>query len=302
MAAKKVLIAGGSGFTGKLLSEYFISSGFDVAILSRESRGEKNFFWDPKKEEIDEKALSGVSCVINLSGASIAGRRWTRKRKQEIINSRIQSTDFLYEKLRTINHQVDTFISASGTGYYGNHKSEWLDETSSPSGGFLSNCCRYWEEAATKVSALGIRTVIFRIGVVLSGEGGALPKLALPVKLYVGSPLGSGKQFISWIHYADFCTLFLKAVEDKNMNGIYNAVAPEPVTNRTFMKSLAQALNRPMFLPPVPSFLLRLVLGEMATALTSSERVSSKKITDVGFHFQFPQLDSALKNIYSEKL
>jgi uncharacterized protein (TIGR01777 family) len=302
MAAKKILIAGGSGFTGKMLSEYFTANGLDVSILSRE-RGEKNsFFWNPVKEEMDENALSGVSCVINLSGASIAGKRWTRKRKQEIINSRIQSTDFLYEKLKTVNHKVDTFISASGTGYYGDHGSEWVDETSSAAGGFLSNCCRYWEESATKISTLGIRTVIFRIGIVLSNDGGALPKLALPIKLYAGSPLGNGKQFISWIHNTDFCSLFLKAIEDKNMNSIYNAVAPEPVTNKTFIKTLAETLKRPMFLPPVPSFLLQLVLGEMATALTSSERVSSKKITDAGFKFQFPQLDGALKNIYAENL
>jgi len=302
MAAKKILLAGGSGFTGKLLSEYFASYGYDVCILSREPRGEKNFFWNPVKEEMDEKALDGVTCVINLSGASVAGKRWSRKRKQEIVNSRIQSTDFLYEKLRTVKHNVDTFISASGTGYYGNHKSEWLDETSPPAGGFLSTCCKYWEESAAKVSTLGIRTVIFRIGIVLSGEGGALPKFAFPLKLFVGSPLGNGKQFISWIHHADFCALFLKAVEDKSMNGIYNAVAPEPETNRAFMKTLAQILKRPMFLPPVPPFILRLILGEMATALTASERASCKKVMDAGFRFQFPQLEGALKNIYPENL
>jgi uncharacterized protein (TIGR01777 family) len=302
MDAKKILLAGGSGFTGKLLSQYLASHGYEVRILSREPRGEKDFFWNPVKEEIDEKALDGVTCVINLSGASIAGKRWGRKRKQEIVNSRIQSTDCLYEKLRTAKHNVDTFISASGTGYYGNHNSEWLDEVSPPAGGFLSNCCKYWEESAAKVSTLGIRTVIFRIGIVLSGEGGALPKFALPIKLFVGAPLGNGKQFISWIHYADFCALFLKAVEDKSMNGIYNAVAPEPETNRAFMKVLAQTLKRPMFLPPVPSFVLRLMLGEMATALTSSERASCKKIMDAGFRFQFPQLEGALKNIYPENL
>lgn len=303
MAAKKILIAGGSGFTGRLLSEYFTANGLDVSILSREQRTEKNFFfWDHVKEEMDEGALSGVSCVINLSGASIAGKRWTRKRKQEIINSRIQSTDFLYEKLRTAKHEVDTFISASGTGYYGDQGSEWVGETSSPAGGFLSDCCRHWEESVAKISTIGIRTVIFRIGIVLSNDGGALPKFALPVKLYVGAPLGSGKQFISWIHHIDFSTLFLKAIEDKNMNGIYNAVSPEPVTNRTFMKTLAETLNRPMFLPPIPSFVLRLVLGEVATALTASERASSKKVMDTGFRFQFPQLEGALKNIYSENL
>ena len=298
---KKILIAGGSGFIGSMLSEHFSSNGFDVAILSRQNRAEKNFFfWDPQKEEMDENAFSNVSCIINLTGASIAGKRWTQKRKQEITNSRMQSTDFLYEKLRTLKHEVDTFVSASAVGYYGNHGDEWVDESSPPSGDFLSTCCRYWEESASKVSSLGIRTVIFRIGVVLSSQGGALPEFALPVKLFVASPLGSGKQFISWIHHADLCLLFRKAAKDKNMNGIYNAVSPEPVTNNVFVKTLAQTLRRPMFLPPVPSFLLKLVLGEMASAVTQGQRVFCKKIMDAGFSFRFPQLDAALKDIYAQ--
>lgn len=299
MTAKKILIAGGSGFLGKMLSDYFTSNGYDVAVLSREPNEKKNFFfWDPKKEEMEERAFEGVSYIINLGGASIAAKRWTRKRKQEITNSRILSTDFLYEKLRTIKHNVNTFISASGSGYYGNHKSEWLDETALPAGGFLSNCCRHWEESASKVSTLGIRTVIFRIGIVLSGKEGALPKLALPIKFFIASPMGSGKQFIPWIHYADLNALFLKAVEDNTMKGIYNVASPEPVTNRTFLKTLAHTLHRPVLLPPVPSFILKIILGEMATVLTDSQRTSAKKILDAGFHFQFLHLKDALENIY----
>src|SRR5258706_3562675 len=301
MSMKKILIAGGSGFIGKMLSEYFLSKGFDVAILSREKRDEKSIFsWDPQKEEMDENAFRGISCIINLSGASISGKRWTRKRKQEIVNSRMQSTDFLYEKLRTEKHEVDTFISASGVGYYGSHKDEWLDETSLPSYDFLSTCCRYWEESASKVSSLGIRVVIFRLGIVLSLRGGALPEFALPVKLFAGSPLGSGKQFISWIHHADLCSLFLKAAEDKNMHEIYNAVSPEPVTNRVFVKTLAQTLKRPMFLPPVPSFVLNLILGEMASAVTQGQRVSCKNNIEAGFKSQFPQMNEALKNHFGQ--
>ena len=150
-----------------------------------------------------------------------------------------------------------------------------------------------------KVASLGIRTVILRIGIVLSGKEGALPKLALPVKLFVGSPLGSGKQYMSWIHEKDVCALYLKAVEDKNMNGIYNAVSPEPVTNREFIKTLAHSLKRPLFLPPVPAFMLKIVLGELAAAVTQGQRVSCKKLTGAGFDFEFPQLNDALKNIYA---
>lgn len=298
---KKILIAGGSGYVGKMLSGYFSSKGFDIVVLSRHAETNKKFFyWDPLKEEMDENAFEGVSCVINLSGASIAEKRWTRKRKQEITNSRMQSTDFLYEKLRTIKHNVNTFISASGTGYYGDHRDEWVDETSSPSGDFLSNCCRHWEESALKVSSLEIRTVIFRIGIVLSIQDGALPKFALPVRLFAGAPLGSGKQFISWIHYEDLCALFLKAVEDKSLSGIYSAVSPEPVTNRTFVKTLGKTLGRPVFLPPVPSFLLKIILGEIAFSIIEGQRVSPKKIMDAGFSFHYPQLNEALKNIYAQ--
>ena len=286
---------------GHMLSGYFKSHGWDAAVLSREKRNEKNFFyWNPVREEMDEAAFENISCIISLAGVSIAGKRWTRKRKQEIINSRIQSTDFLYEKLRTVKNNVKTFISASGTGYYGNRKDEWLTEVSAPGNDFLSTCCRYWEGSALKVSTLGIRTVIFRIGIVLSREEGALPKLALPVKLFVGSPLGSGRQFISWIHYADLSALFFKAADDSSLQGIYNAVAPEPVTNKEFIKILAKTLHRPMFLPPVPSFILKIILGELATAITGGQRVSGQKITDAGFRFQFSRLDEALRNIYSE--
>ena len=299
MQEKKILIAGGSGLLGQALTGYFSSEGYEVRILSREQSSEKNvFYWDPLKEELDEAAFNGVSCLINLSGASIDAKRWTRRRKQEITNSRVQSTEFLFYKLRTLKHDVRTFISASGVGYYGGHGDEWLDETSSSADDFLSKCCRYWEESALKVSSLGIRTVIFRIGIVLSLQGGALPKFALTVKLFAGSPLGSGKQFISWIHRDDLCALFQKAVEDETMRGIYNAVAPEPATNRVFVKTLAHTLGRPVFLPPAPSFLLKLVLGEMASAITEGQRVSSKKVTDTGFRYRFPKLDVALKNLY----
>lgn len=286
---------------GHMLSGYFKSQGWEVAVLSREKRNEKNFFyWNPVREEMDEAAFENISCVISLAGVSIGGKRWTRKRKQEIINSRIQSTDFLYEKLRTVKNNVKTFISASGTGYYGDREDEWLTELSTPGNDFLSNCCGYWEDSALKVSTLGIRTVILRIGIVLSEKEGALPKFALPVKLFVGSPLGSGRQFISWIHNKDLGALFFKAAEDSTLQGIYNAVAPEPVTNKEFIKALAKILQRPVFLPPVPSFILKIILGELETAITGSQRVSCQKITDAGFRFQYPELDEALRNIYSE--
>ena len=194
---------------------------------------------------------------------------------------------------------METFISASAVGYYGNHEDEWLDELSPPSNDFLGTCCHHWEESAQKISSLNIRTMIFRIGIVLSKEGGALPLLAIPVKFFIGSPLGSGKQFISWIHHKDLCNLFLKAAEDKSMTGIFNAVSPEPLTNKEFVKTLAHVLHRPFFFPAVPSFLLQLILGEKAITVTEGQRVSCKKILDNKFSFAFPLLEEALNEIYS---
>jgi uncharacterized protein len=300
MSGKKILIAGGSGLIGKMLKEHFSSHGYAVNILSRqETKRENYFYWNPAKDVMNDEALSGVSCVVNLGGVSLAEGRWTQKRKQEIINSRMLSTDFLFHKLKTTTHSVETFISASAVGCYGNRGEEWVDESSPAGDDFLATCCRYWEEAAQKVSSLGIRTVIFRIGVVLSKDGGALPLLALPVKLFVGAPLGSGGQFISWIHHVDLCNMFLKAAEDKAMSGIYNAVAPEVESNRNFMKVLATVFHRPFFLPAVPPVFLELILGEKAITVTGGQRVLCKKIQDAGFSFQFPALRNALENIYS---
>ena len=300
MADKKILIAGGSGFIGKMLAVYFSASGYEVNILSRqESDGKNFFFWNPAAEEMDEEALRGVSCIINLGGVSIADKSWTHKRKQEIVNSRMQSTDFLFHKLKTAAHTIETFISASAVGYYGNQDDKWVDETFPPAEDFLAACCRHWEEAALKISSLNIRTAIFRIGIVLSKNGGALPVMSIPVKLYAGSPLGNGKQFISWIHDKDLCGLFMNAAEHKNINGIYNAVSPEPQTNKEFMKTLARVLHRPFFLPPVPSFLLKLILGEKAIMVTRGQRVSCKKIQTEKFSFLYPNLETALMEIYS---
>ncbi|HLG33341.1 MAG TPA: TIGR01777 family oxidoreductase [Bacteroidia bacterium] len=301
MEEKKILIAGGSGLIGKMLSEHFSSHGYTVNILSRQREPRNNFyFWNPAKEMMDDEALRDVACIINLGGASLAAGRWSQKRKQEIINSRIQSTDFLFHKLKTGKHSVETFISASAVGYYGNHGDEWVDESFPAGEDFLSKCCRYWEESAMKVSSLEIRTTIFRIGIVLTKNGGALPLLALPVKLFAGSPLGSGRQFISWIHHRDLCSMFLKAAEDKRMNGMFNAVSPEPLTNKEFMKTLARIFHRPFFLPAVPAPLLNLILGEKAVTVTGGQRVSCKKILDAGFAFQFPALRNALEDIYQK--
>jgi uncharacterized protein len=300
MQERKILIAGGSGLIGNMLTNHFSSHGYAVNILSRQDERRQNyFFWNPEREIMDDAALHGVTTVINLGGVSLADGRWTEKRKQEIINSRIQSTDFLFHKLKAAKHSVETFISASAVGYYGNLGKEWAYESSSAGTDFLATCCRCWEEAAQKVSSLNVRTVIFRIGVVLTKEGGALPLLALPVKYFVGAPLGSGKQYISWIHYADLCNIFLRAAQDKTIHGIYNAVAPEPSTNSDFSKTLSAVLHRPFFLPAVPASLLKLMLGEKSITVTGGQRGSSKKIQDAGFVFQFPNLKEALKEIYA---
>ena len=244
------------------------------------------------------KAFQKTDTIIHLAGTGIADGRWTEKRKKEIIDSRVKSADLIFETLKANAHHVKTFISASAIGIYGDCKDEWIDETYPAAPDFLGETCKVWEAAANKFSTLGIRVVIFRIGIILAKDEGALPQMARPVKLFAGSPLGSGKQFMSWIHVTDLCRVFLKAVEEERMTGVYNAVAPNPVTHREFIKSLTKVLHR-LFIPiPVPAFILRLILGEKAKIVLDGQRVSSKKIRDTGFRFQFEKAEDALKNIF----
>ena len=296
-----ILLTGGTGFLGKHLITHFQEDGNALSVLSRSPLNTKNvksFYWNPAEAKIDEQALQESECIIHLAGASLAEGRWTGERKREIIDSRVKSGELLFEQLKRNKYSVRTFISASGVGIYGNTGNEWRDESAVPSNDFIGEVCKKWEEVANKIASLGIRVVILRIGIVLAIDGGALPVLAKPVNFFAGAALGSGHQYMSWIHIHDLCRIFLQASKDDFMQGVYNAVAPKPKTNAEFTKALALVLRKPLFLPHVPAFALRFLLGEKASIVLDGQRASSKKIMSTGFQFQFAQLNEALKNIY----
>jgi uncharacterized protein (TIGR01777 family) len=294
----KILITGASGLVGTHLTDYFLKLGHEVAHLGRKKNPEnrvKQFRWDIEKNEIDAEAIQWADAVVHLAGANVAEGKWTAKRKVEIINSRVKSTALLLETIRKNKNSIRAIASASAVGWYGMITSEKIFSEEDPAAtDFFGECCRLWEAAVDKLESENCRVVKLRIGVVLAKEGGALPKLVRPVKWFVGSPLGSGKQWMPWIHIDDLCALFLKALEDEQMSGSYNAVTSQDATNKMFVKATGKILHRPVFLPPVPEFLLRLFLGEMAGIVTKGSRVSNEKILRTGFKFRFVELSEAL--------
>lgn len=304
--AGKILITGGTGLIGTRLSEMLIDLGYEVAHLSRNGAKHsryQTFKWDIDKNYIEEKALTYTDYIINLAGAGVADEKWTEKRKQEIRDSRVNGTNLLINQLKKTSHHVKGFISASAVGIYGNSGERLVAEESSfAENDFLANVCHEWEAAANQANTLGIRTVIFRIGIVLSKEGGALPQLAKPIKLLVGAPLGSGRQYISWIHLDDMCRLLISALEDHQFQGVYNAVAPHPVTNEEFTRQLAEVLHKPLTGLKVPAFGLKLMLGEMSETVLGGSRVSANKVLQTGFTYEYNYLDEALESFYAKEV
>jgi len=297
---KHILITGGTGVIGKRLTELLLAKGYAVCHVSRSAGNDpavKTFLWDVAKGQIDAACIDSVDLVVHLAGAGIADSRWTEERKKEIIDSRTKSIGLIYDLLRKNKHQVTRIISASAIGYYSDRGDELLTETSPPSDDFMAHCCVEWEAAVDEGKSLGLRIAKFRTGVVLDKEG-ALPKMALPVKLYVGASLGNGKQWIPWIHAQDVVDMYLFAIENDNFEGVYNMVAPNPVTNKQLTQAIAKQLHKPLWLPYVPAFLLKLLLGEMSTIVLGSTKVSAKKIEDSGFKFAYTNVAEALKEIY----
>ncbi len=297
---KKILITGASGLVGKRLTELLLQKGYQVFHLGRSNKGGSvpTFLWNVEKHVIDSAALANVDTVIHLAGAGVADKRWTSDRKKEILESRTKSTALLFEALKKEKHHVTTFVSASAVGYYGFGLSDEVFTEESKSGSdFLAQVTRQWEEEVDKITLLGIRVVKLRIGIVLSEKGGALAEMAKPIKLGVGAPLGSGKQYLTWIHLDDLCSMFSKAIDDQQMNGVYNAAGPEWVTNAEMTKSIAKVLKKPLWLPPIPNFVMKIVLGEMADMVLNGSKISAKKIQKAGFKFRFTKLDEALKDL-----
>ena len=302
--SQTVLITGGTGLIGIRLTELLLEKGYEVCYLSRHKPDNPKiptYLWSVKDQYIENDALSNTDHIIHLAGASIAENRWNKKRKKEIYDSRILSSNLLYEKLKTISNKVKAVISASAIGYYGNTDEQLVTEEAPAANDFLGNLCRDWENAIHQVEELNIRVVILRIaGMALTRKGGGLPKMAQPIKYFIGAPLGSGRQYLSWIHLDDLCKMFIRALENDEIKGIYNAVAPESVTNAQLTKAIAKKLHRPLLLPNIPKFVLKIILGEMGGILTGGSKISSAKIREKGFQFQYPKLREALSSIFGD--
>lgn len=293
---EKIVITGGSGLVGKHLTSLLVQSGYEVAHIGRKSyitNGLICYEWNIDKGYIDPKALENTGYIIHLAGAGVADKRWTDARKKEIYESRIQSTRLLVNYLNQTPHQVKALIGTSAIGIYGNDTNN-ANENSPAASTFLGKVCSDWESETLKAN---LRTCIIRVGIVLAKEGGFIPEVAAPIKKLVGAALGSGKQYVSWIHIHDLCHIYLKAIQDSSIQGVYNAVAPNPVTNKELTQLLAKKLHRPILLPPVPTFALNLLFGEMASMLVANQKVSAEKIVSSGFQFSYPQLEQALDNL-----
>ncbi|MFV8279973.1 TIGR01777 family oxidoreductase [Christiangramia marina] len=298
----KVLITGATGMIGSRLSDLCRESGMIVHYLTTskskiEKREDyKGFYWDPKSEEIEKECIDGVTTIIHLAGASIA-EKWTSEYKETIIKSRTETAALLYDTLKNNEHQVENFISASAIGKYPDSLEKlYFEDDEVLADNFVGTVVKKWEVAADRFSNLGIDVAKIRVGLVLSEKGGMLEKVRKPIEMNVGAPLGSGKQWQSWIHLDDLAGIFLHATE-RELTGVYNAVAPNPVTNKEMTRQLADQLNKPLWLPNVPKFVLKTMLGEMSQIVLSSQLVSCKKIEEHGYKFKYSNLSKALEDL-----
>jgi uncharacterized protein (TIGR01777 family) len=297
----KVLITGGTGLVGTHLSRKLQGMGYEVAILSRTKRNENKlhtYIWDYNKNEIDKDAINTSDYIIHLAGVNLGERRWTSKRKQLIFDSRIKSAELIYNNIDKENNKLRAFITASAIGYYGAITSDKvLSETEPPADDFLGQTCKKWEQVADRFTDIGIRTVKIRTGVVLAKQGGVLPKIIIPIKLGIGSVIGDGNQYFPWIHIDDLCSIYIKAIEDTQMVGSFNAVAPEHKTNKQFIETIAHNLNKPFWFPKIPAIAIKVILGKMSEMILTGSRISSDKIKNSGFVFRYPNLESALEQL-----
>ena len=297
-----VLITGATGLVGKALVKKCLQNGFNVHYLTtRKSKiklqeNYKGFYWNPQLEIIDISCFEGVNIIINLAGSSIA-QRWTKAYKSLILSSRKKALELLHLSIETHDFPVKHIISASAIGIYPDSKTRYYEEDFQGTDiSFLRTVVRSWEGALKAFNALGVKTTALRIGIVLDKHEGALPKISGPIKGYIGSALGSGDQWQSWIHIDDLVRMFM-FVLDSSLEGVFNAVAPNPVQQKDFVKSVANVLKRPIFFPKVPEFILNFALGEMSAIALESQRVSAQKIQDLGFEYDFHELDAALGDL-----
>jgi uncharacterized protein (TIGR01777 family) len=302
---QNILITGGTGLVGRRLTTLLQTKGYNVSYLSRKKSKNAEltlYQWDIENGKIDAEAFTNTHVIVNLAGAGVADKYWTESYKQEIYDSRVKATNLLFEYLKKIPHQVHTFIGASAIGIYGTDtQDKWVDEQSPLGHDFLAQVVKDWEISTDQMNSLNIRTIKVRIGIVLAKEGGALPKLTLPVKLFAGAAIASGKQYISWIHIDDLCQMIIYMIENQQCKGTYNAVAPNPATNAVITQTIGKVLQRPIFLPNVPAFVLKMGMGGMASTVIGGNRVKADKLQATGFRFAYPDLRPALENLLLDK-
>ena len=298
---KKILITGGTGLIGSRLTQLLRDKGYRVAHLVRspEKSSVEVYRWNPRENFIEDGALEDVAAVVHLAGLDISAKRWNQHVKDEILFSRVETARLLRRWSEEHQFRIPVFVSASGISYYGTtNPVRPYEEQDNPGRDFMARVTVLWEQEAHAFTALDARVVTIRTGVVLARDRGALKKLALPVRLFVGAPLGSGQQVVNWIHLDDLCSLYLRAIDDESFQDAYNAVAPHPVTNEAFTNELARVLKRPRWAPNVPAFLVRLISGEVAYVVLEGGAVSAGRVIESGFTFQYPTLSQALQAIY----
>jgi uncharacterized protein (TIGR01777 family) len=303
-----VLITGGSGLLGKRLATLLADKGYTLSLLSRDVKKPCEaysavYLWDVDKGTIDDAAIANCDYIIHLAGAGIADKGWTADRKREIIESRVKSSELIFNRLKYVPNKIKAVVSASAVGYYGMVTQEQpFSETDAPGNDFLGQCCVAWENAVNQIKSLNVRTVNVRIGIALSTHGGALQKIANLAKFGPVAAVGTGKQAMPWIHIDDLCNVFIKAIEDDNMSGPYNAAAPAQDTSNSFTKALGQQIHRPMLPIPAPAFAIRLAYGEMSQTVLEGTPINVDKLLATGFQFKHPELTTALRDLYVRRI
>ena len=302
---KTVLITGGTGLVGNRLSQILKQKGYNIIHLSRSENLNATFpayKWDFNNNEIDTRALEQADYIIHLAGAGVADKSWTKKRKEIILDSRVKSGELLQQKLKEINKRPKAVICASASGFYGNRGGQLLDEKASVGKGFLAEVVEKWEAANNGFKEVTNRVAQLRIGIVLSTKGGALEKMLPSYKARVGTYFGLGQQYYSWIHIDDLCKMFVFAIENENVSGIYNAVAPNPVTNKYLAEAIGKGMGKSALLMPAPAMAMRLVMGEMASIVLDGVRLCSNKIENAGFSFTHVNVTNAIRDLIERKI
>lgn len=303
---KNVLITGGTGIIGRELSNKLLAQSYQVKIVSRKKIKSENtrfsyFCWDPDRNYIDINALADTDYIIHLAGENISLKRWTNKQKKRIESSRIKTTELIYRTCLANGIWPKAFISSSATGYYGAQTSEKIFSEDDLSGNdYLADVCKKWEAATDLFSQANIRTVKIRTGVVLSKFGGIYPKLEKLSRKYLSAAIGNGNQYIPWIHIEDIANIYLKAVKDEKMQGIYNGVAPQHLRNKELVEYIAKNIKRKVILPNIPTFVLKMIFGAMSCVLLEGSRVSSDKIQLQNYEFLYPEIKKALHSLIND--